>query len=342
MNGIERSLNTMNEDLTEDEKEIFYNFSNYFDLNPKHINIQIPYNLNSAIETLQNLSLESFTNNLNEIVQKEIDFDTISNKNDANFSVNNILFLTTKISSNDKLEYILLNDLKNENYIKKPEFPGNANEILDTGMNLRITVKEDNKKEINIKCIVNYEIFTKNIIDNLINKTKFEKSKEILEKSILYKNKELINKNLEFDMKIFSNSINKIIYTDNGDFIFDLQFPPKFRTNFLIDVNKFSQNKNNNKNKNKYTYYENIMFPFRNFQDEISNLKYRHFFLLIKKDKNLENPNEKDSFNQLKNELGNIFINNDNIIDRRKFQHISNINIVTENEIKINYYKNGK
>ena len=339
MNDLsEKNINIINNGLTEDEKDIFNNFDKYFDLNPKNIHIHSPYDFNSAIETLKNLSLENFTNNLNEIVQKEIDNDILPNKNYINFSINNILFLTTKISSNDKIDYVLLNDLKNDNYIQKPKFVGNINEILDTGMNLRITTKEENKKEINIKCIVNYETFTKNIIDNLINKSKFEKSREILKQSLEYKSKELTNKNLEFDMKIFVNSINKIMYTDEGEFIFDLQFPPKFRTNFLIDNNKFSKDKN----KDKYTYYENIMFPFRNFQDEIVNLKYRHFYLLIKKDKNTKNQDEKDSIKQLQNELGNLFLSSNNTIEPKKFQHCSHIKIVHEKEIKTNYYKGGK
>ena len=329
------------ETLTDDENDIFNIFSNYFDLNPENINIKNPYKFNTAIETLQKLSLEKFTRNINEMTQKEFNFDSLQkNKNNDNFSINNVLFLTSTISSENKIEYILLNDLKKDKYITKPKFENNTNEIMDTGMNIRITTKEDNKKEINIKCIVDYETFTENIINNLINKSSYERSKEILKKSIEYKNKELINKNLEFDIKIFANSINKIIYTDKGEYIFDLQFPPKFRTNFLIDTNKLSQNLN--KKKNEFTYYENIMFPFRNFQDEIANLKYRHFYILIQKDKNNENENEKDSIEQLQNALGNIFVNYNNTIERKKFVHYSDINIITEEEIKYNYYKNGK
>ena len=333
------SQNIINGDLTEDEKDIFNTFSNYFDLNPKNIRIQNPYNFNLALKNLQKLTIENFTNNLNEIVQKEIDLDTLLNKKNVNFSLNNILFMTSKIST-DKMQYILLNDLKGEYYIKKPVFASNnANEILDTGINLRISSKEEDKNEINIKCIVNYETFSQNIINNLINKSRFERSKQILENSLKYKAEELINKNLEFDIKIFVNSINKIIYTNNGEFIFDLQFPPKFRTNFLIDSNKFSSD---TKNKSKYTYYENIMFPFRNFQNEFANLKYRHFYILIKKEKNVENAAENDTIEQLKNSLGKIFLDENEIIDRKKFQHLSNINIVSENEIKKNYYEGGK
>ena len=143
---------------------------------------------------------------------------------------------------------------------------------------------------------------------------------------------ELNNKNYEFDMKIFSNSINRIIYTDKGEFIFDLQCPPKFRTNFLID------------SKNNYTYYENIMFPFRNFQNEFSNLKYRRFFILIQKDKNNQSNEDKDTYENLKNVLGSIFADNNIEIDRNKFMHINEIKIYKEKEIKNNFkfYKEGK
>ena len=250
----------------EDEKDIFDTFETYYDLNPNNISIKIPYDFNSALERIQKLSLEAFTNNLNKIVQKEIDYE--SNKNLINFSINNILFLTSTISATNDIQYILLNDLKKENYIIPPKFSDNLKEALETGMNLRIITKEDGQKELYLKCIVDYDTFTNNIINNLINKSSFDKSKTILDNSLKYKNKELINKDLEFDMKIFCNSINKIMYTDKGEYILDLQFPPKFRTNFLIDVNKRPTTPDRKKS---YTYYENIMFPFRNFQDEIAN-----------------------------------------------------------------------
>ena len=206
-------------------------------------------------------------------------------------------------------------------------------------MNIKIYKKEDGKKEINIKCIVNYEKFAENIIHNLMEKSNFEKSKEILEKSKIYMEKELINKNLEFDMKISANSINRIIYTDNGEYILDLQCPPKFRTNFLIDEKKNLFKINTNKD---YTYYENIMFPFRNFQDEISNLKYRHFFILLQKDKNIDPSQENDTTENLQNSLGSIFALNEIEIDKKNFIHINGLKIFSEKEIKSSFYKEGQ
>ena len=325
-------LNDMNQD------DIINNFKSFYDLNPANIKIKIPYKFNNAIEILDNLTLEQFTKDLNEIIQKEIDLDFLSYKNSVNFSLNNILFLTTKSSFN-KSEYILLNDFKKEEYISIPKYEISSDEILNTGMNIKIYKKEDGKKELNIKCIVNYEKFAENIIHNLMEKSNFEKSKEILEKSKIYMEKELINKNLEFDMKISANSINRIIYTDNGEYILDLQCPPKFRTNFLIDEKKNLFKINTNKD---YTYYENIMFPFRNFQDEISNLKYRHFFILLQKDKNIDPSQENDTTENLQNSLGSIFALNEIEIDKKNFIHINGLKIFSEKEIKSSFYKEGQ
>jgi len=325
-------LNDMNQD------DIINNFKSFYDLDPANIKIKIPYKFNNALEILDNLTLEQFTKDLNEIIQKEIDLDFLSYKNSVNFSLNNILFLTTKSSFN-KSEYILLNDFKKEKYISIPKYEISSDEILNTGMNIKIYKKEDGKKELNIKCIVNYEKFAENIIHNLMEKSNFEKSKEILEKSKIYMEKELINKNLEFDMKISANSINRIIYTDNGEYILDLQCPPKFRTNFLIDEKKNLFKINTNKD---YTYYENIMFPFRNFQDEISNLKYRHFFILLQKDKNIDPSQENDTTENLQNSLGSIFALNEIEIDKKNFIHINGLKIFSEKEIKSSFYKGGQ
>ena len=336
----EKNDSNNNSDILNDtnQDDIINNFKSFYDLDPANIKIKIPYKFNNALEILDNLTLEQFTKDLNEIIQKEIDLDFLSYKNSVNFSLNNILFLTTKSSFN-KSEYILLNDFKKEKYISIPKYEISSDEILNTGMNIKIYKKEDGKKELNIKCIVNYEKFAENIIHNLMEKSNFEKSKEILEKSKIYMEKELINKNLEFDMKISANSINRIIYTDNGEYILDLQCPPKFRTNFLIDEKKNLFKINTNKD---YTYYENIMFPFRNFQDEISNLKYRHFFILLQKDKNIDPSQENDTTENLQNSLGSIFALNEIEIDKKNFIHINGLKIFSEKEIKSSFYKEGQ
>ena len=86
--------------------------------------------------------------------------------------------------------------------------------------------------------------------------------------------------------------------------------------NFLIDETSIRVGMK----KNDYTYYENIVFPFRNFKDEIANLKYRHFYVLINKDLNDVNLNdsykdEDDTIEELQYYLGNLFTNKNNIIE---------------------------
>ena len=316
--------------------DIFNNMINYFELTPKTLEIKSPYNLKNALDYLKNISLEKLSTELKEIIKVEEKNIFFNEDQERCFSLDNIKFLSSKLCDNDKIEYILLKDLKKENYISIPEF-SLEEEKIEKGINIRITTREDEKKEINIKCIINYKNFTENIIKNLINKSQFKKAKNVLEESKEYIKNELLGKNLEFEIKIFSNSINKVIYTEKGEFLFDLQFPPLFKTNFLIN---YSESYKKLKNKNKYddySYFENIFFPFRNFEDEISNLKYRHFYILIKKENSID---ETDSIKQLQNSLGSIFINRSGNIDRKRYQLYSKINIhLEENIIKNNYKK---
>ena len=172
--------------------------------------------------------------------------------------------------------------------------------------------------------------FIENKKNNFIKKSKFENAEKVFENSINYQKNKLNGKNPEFDISILPNSINKVIYTENGEFLFDLQFPPIFKTNFLKD--------DTGRNVND-CYYENIVFPFRNFKDEIANLKYRHFYILLKKDSNIEN---KNIIKKMQYYLRNLFINENKNINNKKFQFFPKIKITIESEIKKNNYKDGK
>ena len=164
-----QNTDTINKELTKDEREIFDKMVNYFELNPNNLGIQIPYNFRKALENIDNMTLDSFSSDLKEIVpnkekKKFYYYDGID------FTLNNITFLTSKLTQNKKTEYILLNDLTDEGYIYKQEY--------DTGINLKIISREYDKKEIYIKCNVNYQKFTENIINNLINKSNLKKQKQ--------------------------------------------------------------------------------------------------------------------------------------------------------------------
>ena len=94
---------------------------NYFELNSDNLRIQIPYNFKKALDNMDNITLNSFSLDLKEIVpikEKKIFYyyDGID------FTLNNITFLTSKLTQNEKTEYILLNDLKDGGYICKQDY----------------------------------------------------------------------------------------------------------------------------------------------------------------------------------------------------------------------------
>ena len=353
---------------------------NFFDLDPNSFKILNPYNLKEALETINNITTEKYKNNYFDDFLKK-DFEFHGYEEDINFTIDNISFLTsTIIDNNNKLknvsninndldyDYIsLVNFAKNKIIARQDKIRnkdnnmenGNNNtnesdEVCDTGINFKLINKDEGKKEINIKCSVNPEIFEKNIIENLIKKSPFTKARLVYEKILKYR-KELekykINSNgsislYEFDIKIQTNSLNKIIYNKKGSYILDLQHPPNFKTNFLIDptnIPSFVKNNNLNLNNiNNYTYYENIIFPFRNFEDEISNLKYRHFHILIEKKYKEQNEKKKNNNGQLQDNneelmrvLSGLFKNYNDENDDSKFIYKSTIPIFEENEFKI-------
>ena len=135
--------------LKDDENEIFKNMINYFDLTPKTLDIKIPYKFNDALDILKNINTEDFSSELKEIIEIKKENDIFNDE--QYFSIDNVKFLTSKLSDNDKIDYILLKDLKKEELIKTPEFLGEIFEYIDKGINLKITTREDSRKEINIK-----------------------------------------------------------------------------------------------------------------------------------------------------------------------------------------------
>ena len=343
-----------------------FNFINFFDLDPESFTILNPYNLDKALKSIENITEEKYKKNYLDDFSKK-DFEFRGYEEDINFSIDNISFLTsTIIDENDPIfkenksvleindkNYVfisLINFLKN-NYILKQSNNSNNNEnenddINDTGINFKLMNKDEGKKEIIIKCAVNQEILEKNIKKNLIDKSPFSKAKTVYERILKYRKElELYKKQFnnifvyELDIKIPVNSLNKILYNNKkGLYLLDLQHHPSFRTNFLIDPDNISSlNKNNNSN-----FYENIIFPFRNFEDEISNLKYRHFYILVEKKERDINDKRKNYFfsgiNDTNEEfsriLSSLFKDYNNENDKTKYIYKEEIPFLEEYEFK--------
>ena len=356
----EKQKNNQDINLSNNEKSSSvpkFKMIDFFDLDPKSFQILNPYNLDAAIDKINSITQDQYKKNYFEDYFKK-DFEFRGYEEDINFSIDNISFLTSTISDyietnkNSKninifnYDYISLVNLVKDKCISKQSNINN-NEInttnenddyCDTGINFKIINKDEGKKEIIIKCVVNPEILEKNIFENLIKKSPFPKAKTVYENILKYrKNFEQykIKSNgsinlYEFDIKIQTNSLNKIIYNKKGQYILDLQHPPNFRTNFLIDPSNTSNHAKDNiylnpNNITNYTYYENIIFPFRNFKDEIANLKYRHFQILIEKknkeqnEKRKNNGQQQDNNEELFRVLSGIFKNYNDENDETKF-----------------------
>ena len=123
-------------DLRKDKNDIFKYLINYFDLTKDTLDIKIPYNLNNALDYLKNISLDNISSELKEIIPIEQENNTLNDE--QNFSIDNVQILTSKLNDNDKIDYILLNDFKKENYIKIPEYSDEDGDSIDKGINIKI------------------------------------------------------------------------------------------------------------------------------------------------------------------------------------------------------------
>ena len=93
-------------------------------------------------------------------------FDLVNREIEATFSIDNIKFLTSKIESNGELNLTIFEDL--EKFIQKNDDDFNE-EDENENEKLTLTFKRD-KQQIIIKCKVDYEIFVKNIFENMCKK----------------------------------------------------------------------------------------------------------------------------------------------------------------------------
>jgi hypothetical protein len=251
---------------------------NFFDLKDEDLVVLNPYDFNAAINRLKNLTIEDVKDDLRHFQKKEFEFRNYEEEN--SFSLDKIRFITSTKNEIDS-DFILLKDLSDylipEKKSNKEKDDPNNKDIPDKRISLDIKSQEGGKKEILIKCLVDPRKLSENIFYNFINKSEFDKAKEVrtrFEQSLKENDK---NDSFRFSMKIEMNSLVKIYHNKNkGTYFFDLQSPPIFRTNFFISYD-------DKDNKQKSPKDENCIFPFRNFIDEFQNLKYRHYIIMIEK-----------------------------------------------------------
>ena len=232
----------------------------FFEL-PSPMRILHPYNLEEAKNRLRSLPDDYFLNDLSCFQKKNFEFRNTDDN--SSYKLISYSFYTSKKGGDSHLNFV---HLFNSDLIKATESGTPPQELK--------FVSNDRKKEITIKTVVDFEKYTKNIFENVCGDSAYYKGARTL-KELIYDRvcEEALNekpRNLEFDLEIKANSINKVYYSGNS-FLFDLQNPPVYKTNFM----KRDQDDIN------FSKYEFTLFLMRNFDDEIDNLKYRRFFLKI-------------------------------------------------------------
>ena len=296
----------------EENKEKKYknnlNLPQFFQLNSNEINIIHPYNFKETINRLVNLTDENLKNEFTNFIQSNYEtYDKFFNFNE-DFKLESVSLLSSILKSYENI-FIELENLNNYS------IEGNKTKF-------KLKIIEDSKFNIQIKCYVDYDKFTKNIYKNMCEKSIFNSGKKLIKQ---IDNQEKDKKN-EFDILINKNSVNQIYYTTDGIYVIELQYPPLFKTNFLIDKSRGK--------KHKLKEYEAVIFPFRNFEDEIANLKYRRMYIKFKY-------NIHDDNNENNNDLNILSIFEHMFEEKNKIKCLQEIKVISEIEMKkkSNYIK---
>ena len=296
---------------------------NFFDLNEEDFVVLNPYDFDKALERLNNLTLDDVKDDLKHFQKKEFEFRTY--EEEVSYTLKNIQILTSSKNDKNEDEYFVLKNL--ENYLlsieklEKCDEPGKKeNKIIE----LKIENHERGRKTILLIIRVDPDKLSDNIVKNFLKKSEFETGEKI--QTRYNKIKQTIEsddkKEFRFTIKIDMKYVNKIYHSkDDGKYYFDLQSPPKFRTNFFNSETK----KVNEEREDIEPKDENCVFPFRNFEDEFSNLEYRHFIIMIEKETN-DTPNEENDINEnfdtnkeLNSSLENLYKDRNGEVEKEKY-----------------------
>jgi len=141
---------------------------------------------------------------------------------------------------------------------------------LDSEVKPKELFYDKEKKRFSIKLRCNKKNILKNIHENFINKASFSSTKSKYE---TFQEIDLSNdNNNEFDFSFPFHIINKIIINKEEDnycqIAFELNTPPSNRTKFFKGETEQD--------------FQDTLFPFRDFNSEFSNLKYRNFYFVLK------------------------------------------------------------
>ena len=326
---------------------------NFFDLKDEDLIVLNPYDFDKALERLNNLTLDDVKDDLKHFQKKEFEFRTY--EEEVSYTLKNIRILTSSKNDKNEDEYFELKNL--EDYLQIYENRDkNCEEIKK--IELHIKNGERGKKSILLILRVDPEKLSENILSHFIRKSEFNTAGELEKyfkkvKAIIKEKRESNDKiDFRYTIKIDTKYINKIYHSkDEGKYYFDLQSPPIFRTNFLNSKKK-KEEKEENKIEEEEVIEpkdENCVFPFRNFEDEISNLEYRHFIIMIEKE-TMDTPGDENDINEnfdtnkeLNSSLENLFKDKNGEVPKEKYNEKKIIIKRKDKNLKnLSYYFNYK
>ena len=284
----DKNVNFRDNQINKNEYVDQFEFTNFFELKDEDLKVINPYSLEEALKRINSIEYDDIKDDLKYFQDnKNLELRNYDDEHNV-FTLDNIKFVTSTKNDDDKKDFYLLNDLSDylisdEDIRKKEEMENEGIEREKVGKNEEKKDKEEkeekeendesqtlgkkrkfekiklyiqtnniehNKKALIIKCFVNAKKLSKNIINNFIKKSKFEKA-DIIRKEFKKRLKYNSDKcKLNLIIKIPINSINKIYYNfKKGEYFLDLQNPPIFKTNFFIG--DISQKKTEDYNKDK-------------------------------------------------------------------------------------------
>ena len=323
---------------------------NFFDLKEEDLIVLNPYDFDKALERLNNLTLDDVKDDLKHFQKKEFEFRTY--EEEVSYTLKNIRILTSSKNDKNEDEYYELKNL--EDYVQPCE---NRDKNIEENkkIELKIINGERGKKSILLIMHVDPEKLSENILNHFIRKSEFNTARELEKyykklKEIIKEKKESKDKiDYRFTIKIDINYINKIYHSkDEGKYYFDLQSPPKFRTNFFNSETK-KVNEEKEEKEDIEPKDENCVFPFRNFEDEISNLEYRHFIIMIEKE-TMDTPFDENDINEnfdtnkeLNSSLENLYKDRNGEVSKEKYSEKKIIIKRKDKNLKdLSYYFNYK
>lgn len=237
----------------------------------EEIEILNPYNPNAALISLESINIDDFLFYPKDFKQSN-EFDYFKTSNLNTVSLNKLCFLSRQF-------YEELDHVENK-YYKLVDL----NNYLHENKKIEL-IHSPEINELTIKMSCDVQNFMNELDKNFFSHGDFPSTNTLGKKILINWNasneQQIKEKNSSkeafFEVKIKIRNIQKVFYKNEKDkleLIINLFNPPEFSSNFLKLQSDDDQPRD----------YERTLFPFRNFIDPFSNLKYKNFSIFIELD----------------------------------------------------------